>query len=70
MSLGQELASLGSVGRSRELGAERRRMDHHSEGGSQSAMAGLSSEMPGADDLLLDNEDAMLGKVGRVQRLV
>lgn len=66
VSLSQELHSLGSVGRSRELAAERRRMDTHTEGGSQSTMAGLNSEAPGADDLLLDNEDAMLGKVSKI----
>lgn len=41
-------------------------MDHLNEGGSQSTIAGLNSEAPGSDDLLLDNEDAMLGKVGQV----
>lgn len=29
-------------------------------------MAGLNSEPPGSDDLLLDNEDAMLGKVSEM----
>lgn len=65
MTLSQDLHSIGSVGRSREPGVERRRLDNN-EGGSQSAAAGISSEAPGSDDLLLDNEDPMLGKVGEM----
>ena len=63
MTLGQDLHCIGSVGRSREPGVDRRRMDNN-EDGSQSVMAGMNSESPGSDDLLLDNEDPMLGKVG------
>ncbi|KAK8404129.1 hypothetical protein O3P69_000295 [Scylla paramamosain] len=62
VTLGQDLHSLGSIGRLQESGAEGRRMDN-SEGGSQSAVAGMKSEAPGSDDLLLDNEDPMLGKL-------
>lgn len=39
-------------------------MDNHNEGGNQLTMAEFNPEAPGADDLLLDNEDAVLGKVG------
>lgn len=65
VTLGQELHSLGSIARLQESGAEGRRMDN-SEGGSLSAAAGMKSEAPGSDDLLLDNEDPMLGKVGEM----
>ncbi|KAK8404128.1 hypothetical protein O3P69_000295 [Scylla paramamosain] len=68
VTLGQDLHSLGSIGRLQESGAEGRRMDN-SEGGSQSAVAGMKSEAPGSDDLLLDNEDPMLGKDWLIQAL-
>ncbi|KAG0730429.1 Angiomotin [Chionoecetes opilio] len=62
VSLGQDLLSLGSVGRCREQGVERRRMDG-SHGGSQFLAAAIHSDTAGPDDLLLDSEDPMLGKL-------